>query len=155
MPGLPFAHCCFFSTVITFLRFASQIFFCYREKVIHFLTTELYLYNQHYDLVFKVTVFSTCLSLYTGPQFLGTKNQKVCCRSVVVVEVCLKLLFVVSSCSLLLCCVFCVAELYFLLMIMLKCCIEFCPQSNADLEVMDSSISTSMSVLTLIMSTVE
>ena len=64
MPGLPFAHCCFFSTVITFLRFASQIFFCYREKVIHILTIELYLYNQHYDLVFKVTVFSTCLSWY-------------------------------------------------------------------------------------------
>ena len=54
MPGLPFAHYCSFSTVITFLRFASQIFFCYREKVIHFLTIELYLYNHYYDLVFKV-----------------------------------------------------------------------------------------------------
>ena len=131
MPGLPFAHCCSLSTVKTFVRFASQIFFCYREKVIHFLTIELHLYNQHYDLVFKVTVFfSTCLSWYTGPPFLGTKNRKVCSRSVVV-EVCLKLLFVVSSCSLLLCCVFCLVELYFLLhllMMMLKCCIELCPQ---------------------------
>ena len=131
MPGLPFAHCCSLSTVKTFVRFASQIFFCYREKVIHLLTIELHLYNQHYDLVFKVTVFSTCFFWYTGPPFLGTKNQKVCGRSVVVVEVCLKLLFLVSSCFLLLCCVFCVAELYFLLhllMIMLKCCIELCPQ---------------------------
>ena len=30
MAGLPIAHCCSFR--------ASQIFFCYREKVIHFLT---------------------------------------------------------------------------------------------------------------------
>ena len=77
MPGLPFAHCCSFSTVITFLRFAPQIFFCYREKVIHFLTIELYLYNQHYDLVFKVTVFSTCLSWYrANTSLLVTDNME-------------------------------------------------------------------------------
>ena len=119
MPGLPFAHCCSSSTVKIFVRIASQIFFCYSEKVIYFLTIEINLYNQHYDLVF----LSTCPSWYIGPPFLGTKNQKVCSRSVVVVvEVCLKLLFVVSSCSLLLCCVFRVAELYFLLHLLMLCC---------------------------------
>ena len=77
MPGLPFAHCCSLSTVKTFVRFASQIFFCYREKVIHFLTIELHLYNQHYDLVFKVTVFSTCLSWYKWQYFFEIRDQTV------------------------------------------------------------------------------
>ena len=112
MPWLPFANCCSVSTVKIFVRFASQIFFCYREKVINFLAIELHLCNQHYDLVFlKVTGFCTCLLVNSAP-FLGTKNQNVCRRSVVVV---------VWSCSLsshrvLFCSVvsFGVAELYIL-----------------------------------------
>ena len=65
MPGLPFAHCCSFSTAITFLRFASQIFFCYREKVIHFLTIELYYIINIMTWRSKLQFFSTCLSWYT------------------------------------------------------------------------------------------
>ena len=57
MLGLPFAHCCSLSTVKIFVRFASQIFFRYHEKVIHFLTIELQLYNQTCDLVLLMLQF--------------------------------------------------------------------------------------------------
>ena len=53
MPGVPFTHGCSLATVETFVRLASQIFFCCREKAIHFLTIELHLCNQHHDLVFQ------------------------------------------------------------------------------------------------------
>ena len=97
MPGLPFAHCCSLSTVKTFLRFASQIFFCYREEDIHFLTIELHLYNQHYDLVFlKVTVLARASPGTLGPHFWAPKIRKY------VVDL-LLLLKSVWSCSLLSC----------------------------------------------------
>ena len=115
MPGLPFAHCCSLSTVETFVRFPSQIFFCYREKIIQFLTIELHLYNQHYDLVFLMLQFLARASLGTlGPRFWAPKVRKFAVDLLL-----LNSLFVVSSCSPLLCCVSCVAELYFLLQLLM------------------------------------
>ena len=79
MSGLPFAHCCSLSTVKTFVRFASQIFFCYHEKV----------YNQHYDLVFlKVTVFSTCLLV----QHIYLQSKQVLIEKIISKEKFLRLL---------------------------------------------------------------
>ena len=85
MPGLLFAHSYALPTVETFVRFASQIVFCYLENVIHFLTIALHLYNQHYDFKFtvysiKFTVYSFKFTVYSmdllvhSATFLGTKK---------------------------------------------------------------------------------
>ena len=72
------AHCCSLSIVKTLVRFASQIFFCYRDKVINFLTIELHLYNQPNNLVFLMLQFLARASpeFSLGPHFWAPKIRK-------------------------------------------------------------------------------
>ena len=104
------ARCCSLATVETIVRFASQIFFCYREEVNHFWALNYISIINIMTWCFKITVFSTCLLVHSAPLF-DYQNQKCFCRSVVI-EVRLKLLFVVLSCSLLSVVAFDLAELY-------------------------------------------